>query len=109
MWDCKESKSCRQIWNKSWWCKKLIPNFAHKINYVVHHRNIQLYLFLGMKLTQIHKILKFKQSDWMKNYIDFNTEKRIKATNKFEKKLSQIDDQFYLWQSNGKLKKKNQS
>ena len=39
-----------------------------------------------MKLTQIHKILKFKQSDWMKNYIDFNTEKRIKATNKFEKK-----------------------
>ena len=45
----------------------------------------------------------------MKNYIDFNTEKRIKATNKFEKKLSQIDDQFYLWQSNGKLKKKNQS
>ena len=62
-----------------------------------------------MKLTQIHKILKFKQSDWMKNYIDFNTEKRIKATNKFEKKLSQIDDQFYLWQSNGKLKKKNQS
>ena len=62
-----------------------------------------------MKLTQIHKILKFKQSDWMKNYIDFNTEKRIKATNKFEKKLSQIDDQFYLGQSNGKLKKKNQS
>ena len=62
-----------------------------------------------MKLTQIHKILKFKQSDWMKNYIDFNTEKRIKATNKFEKKLSQIDDEFYLWQSNGKLKKKNQS
>ena len=62
-----------------------------------------------MKLTQIHKILKFKQSDWMKNYIDFNTEKRIKATNKFEKKLFQIDDQFYLWQSNGKLKKKNQS
>ena len=62
-----------------------------------------------MKLTQIHKILKFKQSDWMKNYIDFNTKKRIKATKKFEKKLSQIDDQFYLWQSNGKLKKKNQS
>ena len=62
-----------------------------------------------MKLTQIHKILKFKQSDWMKNYIDFNTEKRIKATNKFEKKLSQIDDQFHLWQSNGKLTKKNQS
>ena len=30
-------------------------------------------------------MLKFKQSDWMKKYINFNTEKRIKADNDFEK------------------------
>ena len=59
--------------------KKLIPNLGKKTNYVVHYRNLQLYLSLGMKLTKIRRVLKCKQSDWMKNYTDFNTEKRINA------------------------------
>ena len=60
---------------------KLIPNLDNKINYVVHYRNLQLYLSPGMKL----KVLKFKQSDLMKKYIDFNTEKIMNAANDFEK------------------------
>ena len=65
--------------------KKLIPNLGSKTNYVLHYRNIRLYLSLGMKLTKTHSVLKVKQSDWMKKYIDFNTEKRTNAANSFEK------------------------
>ena len=64
---------------------KLIPNLGNKTNCVLHYRNIQLYLFLGMKLIKIHRVLKLKQSEWIKKYIDFNTEKRTNAANSFEK------------------------
>ena len=46
--------------------KKLILNLVNKTNYVVHCRNLQLYLSLGMKLTKTNRPLEFKQSDWMK-------------------------------------------
>ena len=64
---------------------KLIPNLGEKTNYVLHYRNLQLYLSLGMRLTKTDKVLKFRQSDWMKKYIDFNTERRTNAANSFEK------------------------
>ena len=89
------SKYCKEIADKYEMkvgdVKKKIPNLGNKTNYVVHYRNLQLYLSLGIKLTKIHKVLKFKQSDWMKKYVDY-------AAN----------DQFCLWKNNGKFTKKNQ-
>ena len=54
---------------------KLIPNLKSKKNYVVHYRNLQLYKSLGMKVVKTNKVLKFKQSDWLKKFVMFNTEK----------------------------------
>ena len=45
----------------------------NKNNYVIHYRNLKQCLEFGMKLKKMHRILKLKQSDWMRPYFGFNT------------------------------------
>ena len=74
------SNYCKKIADehetKVGYVKILIPDLGNKTNYVIHYKNLQLYLPLRRKLTKNDRVLKFKQSDWMKKYIDFNTKKK---------------------------------
>ena len=56
---------------------KLVPNLDNKSKYVVHYKNLQFYLSLGIKLTKVHRILKFKQSDWLNGKMQLIVLKRI--------------------------------
>ena len=64
---------------------KLLATLADKDNYVIHYRNLQLYVRLGLEIKTIHRILQFRQEAWMKPYIDFNTDRRKHATSTFQK------------------------
>ena len=65
--------------------EKLIPNLYYKRKYIVHIRALKQALDHGLVLENIHRCIEFKQSPWMKEYIDFNTRLRTSAKNDFEK------------------------
>ena len=70
--------------------EKLVPNLRNKDRYVLHYRNLQLYLSLGLCLTEVHRALRFDQSPWMEPYIRMNTEPWKKAASDFEKDLYKL-------------------
>ena len=75
---CPERVNCDNV-------EKLIPNLRHKKNYVIHYKNLMQCIKQGMKLKKIHRGIKFVESDFMKSYIDMNTNLRTQAKNNFEK------------------------
>jgi hypothetical protein len=49
--------------------EKLVSNLMPKKNYVVHYRNLRFYLEMGMAVTTVHRVLRFRQRPWMAPYI----------------------------------------
>ena len=76
---CPERVECKNR------VEKLIPNLRDKKKYVLHYKNLIQCLQQGMKLKKIHRGIRFVESEWMKPYIEMNTQLRTKAKNNFEK------------------------
>jgi hypothetical protein len=70
--------------------KKLIMSFHDKQRYGVHYRYLRTVLELGVELVKVHRVLKFEQSNFFKEYVDLNTKLRKEAKNDFEKDLYKL-------------------
>ncbi|PKC04933.1 hypothetical protein RhiirA5_379026 [Rhizophagus irregularis] len=67
--------------------EKLVATLETKDRYIIHYRNLQQYLELGMELEHVYRVLEFDQSPWLEPYITANTIRRRDAKNAFEKDL----------------------
>ena len=64
---------------------KLLTTLFDKEKYVLHQRNLKQFIEAGLQVKKVHRALKFSQSHWLGQYIDYNTRMRTKANNDFEK------------------------
>ena len=55
-------------------CKKLICNLSNKKKYVIYVNSLKKALNHGLKLKKIYRVIEFNQKEWLKPYIDMNTE-----------------------------------
>ena len=70
--------------------RKLCPNLFDKTKYVCSLRNLQLWVQLGLTLNKVHRVLAADQQDFLKVYIDFNSEKRQSAKSRFASDLFKL-------------------
>ena len=76
--------------------RKLILDWTNKRNYLIRYRMLNFYIRHGMIVDKIHEIISFKQSKWLEKYINYNTQKRNKAKNDFEKdSYKLLNNAFY--------------
>ena len=75
---------------------KLICDWSNKKNYLIHYRMLKFYIRHGMIIDRVHDIISFKQNKWLEKYINFDTQKRNKAKNDFEKDFYKLlNNAFY--------------
>ena len=71
--------------------EKLVLDYHPKKEYLIHYLTLQCYMKMGgFKIENIHYIIKFKQSNYMKDYIEFNLKLRCETNNKIDEKIYKL-------------------
>ena len=65
--------------------EKFNLNQNNKTEYMVHYRMLKFYVKMGVKVTKIHRVIKFKQDYICRDYIQNNTNKRATVKTEAEK------------------------
>ena len=65
--------------------ERLTQTFLPKTGYVAHIKNLKFYQEQGLVITRIRRGVIFQQKEWMREYIELNTSRRINSRSKFEK------------------------
>ena len=64
---------------------KLAPNLYDKTEYVVHYQNLKYYIRRGLILTKVHRLIRFRQVEFMANYVRESAARRHASDNEFER------------------------
>ena len=70
--------------------EKIILDQNNKTQYMVHYKMLKFYVKMGVKVTKIHRVIKFKQDYICRDYIQNNTNKRATAKTEAEKDVRKI-------------------
>ena len=65
--------------------KKPCLSLTDKTHSAVQYRTLQSYICLGVVLKRFHKVIRFTQSLWLKDFMKYTTDKRSSAINDFDK------------------------
>ena len=75
---------------KNYKSRKLTATFNRREKIVLHAKNLQLFLKLGMVLEKVFRVIRFRQAPYMKSWVDFCTKKCSQAKNEFEKNFFKL-------------------
>ena len=88
--------------------EKLISSFLIREKYVLHNKTLAYYLEKGLIVTKIHRAFKFRQSAWLRPYVEFCTSKRQDAKSSFDRDFWKLMVNSIYGKTNGDKRKHKQ-
>ena len=65
--------------------RKLLLTQYNREHYIVHYAVLKFYLKMGLILSKVHRVIKYKQKSWLKDFINYNSNQRALSSNDFDK------------------------